>query len=149
MPCLGAIFPELSLPIYTLPSDGSAESKYSSCVKLGIHARNDPVDPNRNPSSVTQEEHDEMQHAIRAAFNAEISSQPLTETKPCVYTMTPDDHFMIGVPKEYTRVCAVAGLSGHGFKMTPALGQMLADFALGKGLASWNAEFCSPSRFGV
>lgn len=66
-----------------------------------------------------------------------------------MYTMTADEHFLIGVPKGYTNVCAIAGLSGHGFKMAPALGQMLADFATGKDWDHWNVDFCSPKRFGV
>ena len=63
-----------------------------------------------------------------------------------MYTMTEDENFIIGVPDGYSKICAVAGLSGHGFKMAPALGQMLADFATDKGLDHWNAEFCSPKR---
>lgn len=152
MPALVAIIPGLSLPVYVLPGDFSSEEKdeYSTCVKLGIHGRDYNVDPDYNSATiVTAEESSEMQTAIRATFNSEIGALPLTETKPCMYTMTVDDHFMIGVPSGFSRVCAVAGLSGHGFKMVPALGQMLADFAFGKGLEDWNAEFCSPARFGV
>jgi sarcosine oxidase len=100
---------------------------------------------------VTPEEEEEMRGAIAATFSEAISAQPLTETKQCMYTMTPDEHFMIGVPEGYSRVCAVAGLSGHGFKMAPALGQMLADFASDGpgGLEKWKADFCAPSRFGL
>lgn len=151
MPAMVAVIPGLPLPVYTLPADinGAKDDKYSTCVKLGIHGRNCPIDPDNNPALVTSEELNEMQNAIRKTFNAEIGSLSLTETKPCMYTMTKDAHFVIGVPKGYSRTCVVAGLSGHGFKMVPALGQMLADFALGKGLDSWNADFCSPTRFGV
>jgi sarcosine oxidase len=151
MPALGMLTADVPNPIYALPADSEAKAtdKYKGCVKLGIHARECPVDPNLNPSKVTQAEQEEMANAIKAGFRPEVSSQPLMETKPCMYTMTSDEHFMIGVPKGYERVCVVAGLSGHGFKMVPALGQMLADFALGKGLDQWNASFCSPSRFGV
>jgi len=151
MPAHVAVLPGLSRPVYTLPADlkGTNKDKYSSCVKLGIHGRDYPIDPDKNPSTVTQEEVDEMRNAIRKTYNAEIGSLPLTETKPCMYTMTKDDHFIIGVPGGYSRTCVVAGLSGHGFKMVPALGQMLADFALGRGLESWHVGFCSPTRFGV
>lgn len=33
------------------------------------------------------------------------------------------------------------------FKMTPALGAMMADFALEKDLEPWRFDFCSPDRF--
>lgn len=68
-----------------------------------------------------------------------------------MYTMTPDENFLIGVPSEFKHVYAIAGLSGHGFKMTPALGQMLADFALDgeeKVNAKWKPNrFCHATRF--
>lgn len=151
MPAQAAVIPGLRRPVYTLPADlgASHNDKYSSCIKLGIHGRDCPIDPDSNDATITPEEVDEMKNAIKKTFNAEIGSLPLTETKPCMYSMTKDDHFIIGAPKGYSNTYVVAGLSGHGFKMVPALGQMLADFALGKELKDWNAEFCSPSRFNV
>jgi glycine/D-amino acid oxidase-like deaminating enzyme len=61
--------------------------------------------------------------------------------------MSPDGHFLLGKPSEYRRVVAASGLSGHGFKMTPALGEMLCDLALGEDFGKWNADSLSPSRF--
>ena len=61
--------------------------------------------------------------------------------------MTPDTNYLIGVPDGFQNVFAVAGLSGHGLKMTPALGQMMADFALEQDRQPWGLDFCSPSRF--
>eukprot|EP00934_Nitzschia_sp_Nitz4_P006553 Nitzschia sp. Nitz4//scaffold5_size260463//57164//58411//NITZ4_000956-RA/size260463-processed-gene-0.59-mRNA-1//1//CDS//3329555262//6543//frame0 len=151
MPVFAAVIPDLPLPVYVLPAEGSTstkENRYGSCVKLGIHKRNVPVDPDENPSEVSEEEWDEMKLAISKTFNAEVGQLPITDIQPCMYTMSMDGHFVIGIPKGYSNICTVAGLSGHGFKMVPALGQMLADFANGKGLAHWNAEFCSPDRFG-
>lgn len=158
MPCIVMVNPDLPIPVYCLPGDSNCDrdkdggDKYRHCVKLGIHGKDVPIDPNVNYlQDVTPQEEEEMRQAIAATFCEQISAQPLIETKQCMYTMTPDEHFIIGVPKGYTRVCAVAGLSGHGFKMTPALGQMLADFACDgkKGLEKWKADFCEPSRFGL
>jgi glycine/D-amino acid oxidase-like deaminating enzyme len=91
----------------------------------------------------------------------------IVETRPCMYTVTLDHHFIIGTPLEcccshrqldsesssednHNTIFAVAGLSGHGYKMVAALGQMMADFALDKNVAEiWKTEFCSPRRFGV
>jgi glycine/D-amino acid oxidase-like deaminating enzyme len=154
MPATAIVLNDSPTPlVYTLPADvkgSDQDDAYSNCVKMGIHCRNYPIDPNVNHStSVTPEEEDEMRTAIRAGFCVDVSSQPVTEIRACMYTMTKDEHFVIGPPKNHQRICAVAGLSGHGFKMAPALGQMLSDFASGKGLDSWNADFCSPSRFGA
>jgi sarcosine oxidase len=62
----------------------------------------------------------------------------------CYYTMTPDEHFLVDVQPENPRIAFAAGLSGHGFKFTPVLGEALADLALeGKtelpiGFLRWN-----------
>jgi sarcosine oxidase len=56
---------------------------------------------------------------------------------------------MIGQPASQERVYVVAGLSGHGFKMTPALGQILADLALEQDISHWKTDFVSPARFGL
>jgi glycine/D-amino acid oxidase-like deaminating enzyme len=48
----------------------------------------------------------------------------------CFYTMSPDEHFIVDVHPEHPQVCFAAGLSGHGFKFTPVLGEALADLAL-------------------
>jgi len=154
MPAAVLVLNDLPTPlVYTLPADSNASDQddaYRNCVKMGIHCRNYKIDPNVNHAlSVTPEEEDEMRTAIRAGFCEDVSSQSVLEIRACMYTMTEDEHFVIGPPQDHHRICAVAGLSGHGFKMAPALGQMLADFASGKGLASWNADFCSPSRYGV
>jgi glycine/D-amino acid oxidase-like deaminating enzyme len=47
----------------------------------------------------------------------------------CMYTMSPDEHFIIDRHPEHPQVSFAAGLSGHGFKFTSALGEALADLA--------------------
>jgi sarcosine oxidase len=48
----------------------------------------------------------------------------------CMYTMTPDCHFVVDRHPEHPQVVFAAGLSGHGFKFTSVLGEALADLAL-------------------
>jgi glycine/D-amino acid oxidase-like deaminating enzyme len=47
-----------------------------------------------------------------------------------MYTMTPDQHFLIDRHPQYTQVCFAAGLSGHGFKFVTVLGEILAQLTL-------------------
>lgn len=47
----------------------------------------------------------------------------------CMYTLTPDRHFIIDVHPEYPQVALATGFSGHGFKFAPVVGEVLADFA--------------------
>ncbi len=47
---------------------------------------------------------------------------------PCMYTLSPDEHFLLGRhPGWGRRVWLAAGLSGHGFKFAGVLGQALAE----------------------
>lgn len=47
----------------------------------------------------------------------------------CLYTLTPDQHFLIATHPEHPQVHIAAGFSGHGFKFTPVIGAALADLA--------------------
>ena len=50
---------------------------------------------------------------------------PPTERKTCLYSMTPDEHFLIGaLPGK--PVVALGGFSGHGFALSPAVGESIA-----------------------
>lgn len=48
----------------------------------------------------------------------------------CMYTMTPDQHFIVDRHPEYENVVIGAGFSGHGFKFTSSIGEALAQLAL-------------------
>ena len=65
----------------------------------------------------------------------------------CMYTMTPDRHFVIG-PVDGTdgRVVVAAGFSGHGFKFVPVVGELLADLATGVS-PSVDCSLFDPARF--
>ena len=51
--------------------------------------------------------------------------------KGCLYTTTPDEHFILDRVPGTDCAWVAAGLSGHGFKLAPALGEALADLAVG------------------
>jgi sarcosine oxidase len=48
----------------------------------------------------------------------------------CFYPMSPDAHFLVGLHPRHAGVSFAAGLSGHGFKFTSVLGEILADLAI-------------------
>ena len=152
MPAFVIVSPGWPQPLYGLPADDGCDGDvYKSCIKVGVHERPVIINPNQNSSHVTIDEVDEMKQAMYTGLNQELCSLPYQKVQPCLYTMTKDSDYLIGAPQEFTNVCTVSGLSGHGFKMIPALGQMLADFALERGSLEerWNTSFCSPRRFGV
>ncbi len=51
----------------------------------------------------------------------------------CMYTMSPDQHFIVDRHPEHPHIAFAAGLSGHGFKFAPILGQALSELVLDGG----------------
>ena len=64
----------------------------------------------------------------------------------CLYTNSPDSEFVIGPHPRVPSVTISAGLSGHGFKFGPALGDMLAGLAVDGSSPLASTRF-SPRRF--
>ncbi|MDM5206041.1 N-methyl-L-tryptophan oxidase [Cytobacillus kochii] len=52
--------------------------------------------------------------------------------KTCMYTMTPDEHFIIDQHPQYENVAIAAGFSGHGFKFSSVVGHVLSELIRGK-----------------
>jgi sarcosine oxidase len=72
----------------------------------------------------------EMQE-IRAAlrrFVPAADGTPLASTV-CLYTNTPDEHFLIDRHPQHPQVLIASACSGHGFKFSPVVGELLADLA--------------------
>ena len=63
----------------------------------------------------------------------------------CLYTMSPDHHFVLGLHPEHPQVAIAAGFSGHGFKFASVVGEILADLAL-TGATPQPIGFLSPRR---
>jgi sarcosine oxidase len=66
----------------------------------------------------------------------------------CMYTVTPDEHFVVDRHPADPRVVFAVGLSGHGFKFTGVLGEALADLAL-DGRTELPIGFLAVSRPGL
>ncbi len=57
-----------------------------------------------------------------------VRSQPAKHSV-CMYTVTPDRHFVVDRHPEFPNVVFGCGFSGHGFKFTSVLGKALAELA--------------------
>ena len=53
----------------------------------------------------------------------------LLASKTCLYTMTPDGHFLIDHYPGAPQIIVASPCSGHGFKFSPVIGEVLADLA--------------------
>ena len=70
----------------------------------------------------------------------------LRAAKPCMYTHTPDGHFIIDRHPDYARLILCGGFSGHGFKFAPVVGEIAADLALEEN-SRHKIDFLSLGRF--
>jgi len=96
--------------------------------KLGrYHHLEEIVDPDeidRNPN--------ERDEALLRDFTEKYFPDAAGETssmKVCMFTNSPDEHFIIDRLPESPQVVVAAGFSGHGFKFSSVVGEILADLA--------------------
>lgn len=73
-------------------------------------------------------------------------SGPAIGHSPCLYTNSPDGHFIIDRHPAHQQISFAMGLSGHGFKFATVLGQALADLAL-EGATDLPVNFLKCDRF--
>ncbi|AWT59831.1 MAG: Monomeric sarcosine oxidase [Candidatus Moanabacter tarae] len=64
----------------------------------------------------------------------------------CLYTMSPDENFIIDFHPEHENVVIAAGFSGHGFKFASVIGEVLVDLAV-NGETKHPIEFLKIDRF--
>lgn len=74
------------------------------------------------------------------------SAQAHASSSTCLYTMTPDEHFIIDRLPAAPQVVYASACSGHGFKFAPVIGEVLADLAT-TGQTRQAIEFLSARRF--
>ena len=53
-----------------------------------------------------------------------------TRSAVCLYTVTPDDHFLIDRHPTQDKIIVVSACSGHGFKHSAAIGEAVAELAV-------------------
>jgi sarcosine oxidase len=107
----------------------------------GGRAVDDPLTVDRTIDAVEQNRLVE----VMSSFLPGVSSR-VTDHAVCMYTMSPDEHFIVDRHPAMPNVVFAAGLSGHGFKFVPVLGRALADLALDGG-SHLPIDFLSLKRF--
>ena len=68
---------------------------------------------------------------VRAFLDAYMPGKVgrMTKGQVCMYTLTPDKHFVIDLHPRFPQVAVACGFSGHGFKFASVVGEILADLA--------------------
>jgi sarcosine oxidase len=95
-------------------------------VKLAIHHEGQAT----SADTVNRQVGDQEDAVIRSVLGSRapaLLGTGRTEASVCLYTNTPDAHFIVDVHPEDARVVLLSPCSGHGFKFAPAIGEAAAD----------------------
>lgn len=97
------------------------------------------------PSTIDRNIHPRDVAAIRSVIEHRIPTLngEVSRAVTCMYTMTPDEHFIIDTHPRHPQVSIAAGFSGHGFKFSSVVGEILSDLATTRNTSNDIALFSS------
>ena len=113
-------------------------------LKLAHHAPGPRADPDALDRMPTAADEEDFRPALRAYLPD--ADGPLLAMRVCMYTLSPDQHFVVDRHPAHSRVTVACGFSGHGFKFAPVVGRALADLAT-EGSSALPIGFLGRDRF--
>jgi sarcosine oxidase len=101
------------------------------------------------PAAVNRTVNDADEAPVRRFLRDHIPAVdgPVRRSSVCIYTLTPDRHFVIDRHPDHDNVAIAAGFSGHGFKFSSVVGEILADL-VETGKTALPIELFHVGRFG-
>ena len=98
-------------------------------VKAGIHHQGERVP---HPGALQRDPTDADLSNLRKVLGTLLPDAvgALADAAVCFYTNTPDEHYLIDRHPVHPQVVYASACSGHGFKASNAVGEVLADLAL-------------------
>lgn len=122
--------------LYTLPDVGHG-------VKAARHHGGDVVSPEDVDRSISMAE----EQCIRDMLDEWMpgAAHRVVDGAVCLYTNTPDRHFVVGAHPSHENLLLVSACSGHGFKFATALAEIIADLTL-EGDAAFDVSLFDVSR---
>ena len=109
--------------VYGIPAFGN------SGFKVADDTPGPPIDPGSGERIVSPEGIAKARAFLSRRFPG-LADAPLVAAEVCQYENTPDAHFIVDRHPRATNVWILGGGSGHGFKMGPAVGEMMASVLL-------------------
>lgn len=98
----------------------------NSTVKLARHHGGTFTTPARVDRHVGEADLAVARHFAAHTFPGLLPT--VAQSTVCLYTDTPDRHFVVGpIGPDTPQIVVLAGFSGHGFKFGPAIGRVAAD----------------------
>ena len=98
-------------------------------LKIGYHSYGQEIDPDtiNREFGVYPEDESNLRKFLEQYMPG--ANGELKRGAVCMYTKTPDEHFVIDVHPEHSNVVIAAGFSGHGFKFSSVVGETLSQLA--------------------
>jgi len=93
-------------------------------VKVAFHHQGENTDPERVCREVSARETKTMRQLLRRFLPT--ADGPLKSATVCIYTNTPDEHFILDYHPVHREVVIASPCSGHGFKFSPVIGEIAA-----------------------
>ena len=142
-------FAPQSFPVFVIESGGRDHYGFPEVGRAGfkVGRMNHPggvVDPDALERAVMSSELDVLRAFVAEWFPA--GSGEVLAAVACMFTNTPDRHFLIDIHPVEPDVVIGSACSGHGFKFAPVVGEILADLAI-EGSTSHDIEFLRLRRF--
>jgi sarcosine oxidase len=94
--------------------------------KCGVsHHMREVVDPETMSRDCTSADEALIRDALSPCFPNACG--PIVQMKTCLYSNSPDEHFIIDRHPDFDRVIVAGACSGHGFKFASVIGETIAD----------------------
>ncbi|HVS32121.1 MAG TPA: FAD-dependent oxidoreductase, partial [Thermoanaerobaculia bacterium] len=97
--------------------------------KMADDTRGEPFDPTSGERTPSAEGLARARRLLAERF-PEMAKAPLVHAEVCQYENSPDGHLIIDRHPEKKNIWIAGGGSGHGFKLAPAVGELVADAVL-------------------
>ncbi|KAG6643932.1 probable sarcosine oxidase [Carya illinoinensis] len=109
---------------------GTPSLEFPGLIKVAVHGGN-PCDPDKRPWGPAKGL-EYLKKWVGEKLAGLVDSGGPAATQLCMYSMTPDEDFVLDfLGGEFGKDVVIGGgFSGHGFKMSPAVGRILADLVL-------------------
>nr|XP_042910578.1 peroxisomal sarcosine oxidase-like isoform X4 [Parasteatoda tepidariorum] len=130
----GVHSPESGFPVVIEPSGNSLFAlpsiEYPGLVKVGIHGGVDCDPDKRDQASINPAYEQTLKNHVAEHFPQLENEPSIIET--CMYSLTPDEIFLIDKVPSHENIIFGTGFSGTGFKTAPVVGRILCEMATGQ-----------------
>ena len=128
-----AAFVPSAFPVFVLEADEGVFYGFPSYevpgFKIGkYHHRFEAVHPDTMRRDVTADDEAALREAVARYFPG--ANGPLESSTTCLFTNTPDEHFIVDRSPVIPEVLLVSPCSGHGFKFSSVIGEICADLVV-------------------